>query len=263
MADKKPDKKPSGGGSSAGGGGLDGHMFEMEIKIFLVVAFVVIIYLATGKFVLQELGYDQNSLTSGVTGTVNQGLSFFNWLFNTIVFLAVFMSLLFVLGSTYFKYKHKEIVTLYRMSLQKGFVASMSSTVTENKVAEKTAGADDKVSGDTIGKPVLNVSGENKRWEDIKKHMASMNPSDWRMAILEADILLYEMLDQMGYDGDTVADKLKVIESSDFNTLDLAWRAHKVRNTIAHEGASYELSYQQAQNTIELYQKVFEEFYFV
>ena len=118
-----------------------------------------------------------------------------------------------------------------------------------------------KTDGD--GKMVLNASGDNKRWDDILRHMASMNSSEWRMAILEADILLYEMLDQMGYQGDTIAEKLKVIEPSDFNNIDAAWRAHKVRNAISHEGASYELSYQQAQNTIELYRKVFQEFYFI
>ena len=54
MADKKPDsKKPA---PPASGGG---HMFELELKIFLVVAFILIIYLATGKRVLQALGYSQ------------------------------------------------------------------------------------------------------------------------------------------------------------------------------------------------------------
>ena len=152
------------------------------------------------------------------------------------------------------------------MGLPKGYVASSSSTATASAPASSGVLSEGSFSGplvDDNGKAVLNPSGENKKWDDIQKHIASMNSSDWRMAILEADILLYEMLDQMGYDGDTIAEKLKVIESSDFNTLDLAWRAHKVRNTIAHEGASYELSHEQAKNTIDLYKKVFEEFYFI
>ena len=264
MADKKSDPKKAAPAKPAPAG----HLFELEVTIIMVIGFVVIIYFATNKAVLQYLGIGQDNLTNSITGGVNQGLYFFNGVFNLVIFFSVFLILLFVLGGFYFKHKHKEILTLYKMGLPKGYIASLSSTaVSGASVGGSTAG---DISGVMVGamtsensKPVLNPSGENKKWDEIQKHIASMNSSDWRMAILEADILLYEMLDQMGYDGDTVAEKLKVIESSDFSNLDSAWRAHKVRNTIAHEGASYELSHEQAQNTIDLYRKVFEEFYFI
>jgi len=262
MADKKPDPKKGAGAKPAGAGA--GHMFELEAKVFMVVAFVVIIYLATGRYVLESLGYRQTDSISYFTGVLNNGLDLFNGVFNMVIFLSVFFILIFVLGSAYFKYKHKEIVTLYRTSMPKGYVASLSSTAVSvggGAVAGSETG--ESVAGTSNGKVSLNNSGENKKWIEIEKHMASMNSSDWRMAILEADILLYEMLEQMGYEGDTIADKLKVIEPSDFNNLDSAWRAHKVRNTIAHEGASYEMSHEQARNTIDLYRKVFEEFYFI
>ena len=269
MADKKPDAKKA--GAKPSGGGSD-HMFEIELKIFLGIAFIVIIYLAIGRDVLKSLGYDQSRSVDNISNTLNQGFDVFNGVFNIVIFLSVFIILLFVLGSVYYKHKHKQIVLLYRMGLPKGYVASLSSTAVSATIAttEKSGVENTTSEGvmlnsdmDSSGKPILNPSGENPKWDVIQKHISSMNPSDWRMAILEADILLYEMLDQMGYDGDSIADKLKLVESSDFNTLDLAWRAHKVRNAISHEGSSYEMSYQQAQNTIELYKKVFEEFYFI
>jgi hypothetical protein len=269
MADKKPDPKKAGSKPASSGG----KMFELEAKVFMIVAFVVVIYLATGRYVLERLGYRQSDSVSYFYNVLNDGLGIFNGVFNTVIFVSVFSVLFFVLGSFYLKYKHKEIVTLYRTSLPKGYVASLSSTskvvsgavVGGSGSVDGVAFADGAVGvGSDVGSKIhLNNSGENKKWIDIEKHMASMNSSDWRMAILEADILLYEMLDQMGYEGDTIADKLKAIEPSDFNNLDSAWRAHKVRNTIAHEGASYEMSYEQAQNTIDLYRRVFEEFYFI
>lgn len=255
MADKKPDPKKAGAKPASSGG----HMFELEAKIFMVVAFVVVIYLATGRYVLEKLGYRQSDTINYFNGILNSGLDLFNGIFNTVIFLSVFIVLILVLGSVYLKYKHTEIVALYRTSLPKGYVASLSSTAVKEIEESEIAGVDSVISE----KKILNNSGENKKWVDIERNMASMNSSDWRMAILEADILLYEMLDQMGYEGDTIADKLKAIEPSDFNNLDSAWRAHKVRNTIAHEGASYEMSYEQAKNTIDLYRKVFEEFYFI
>ena len=93
--------------------------------------------------------------------------------------------------------------------------------------------------------------------------MQSHNMSEWRVAILEADILLYEMLSQMGYDGNSIGEMLKNVDKANFVTLDDAWRAHRIRNIIAHEGANYELSKDEAERTIRLYKRVFDEFYFV
>lgn len=103
----------------------------------------------------------------------------------------------------------------------------------------------------------------NQKWQKVQAHINSTNPSDWRLAILEADIMLGDVLEKMGYQGDSIGEKLKGIEKSDFVTLDLAWEAHKVRNQIAHEGADFLLNDRDARRIIELYQKVFEEFYYI
>lgn len=103
----------------------------------------------------------------------------------------------------------------------------------------------------------------NKKWEKIVLNLESNNPGDWKLAILEADIVLGEMLEKMGYRGDSIGEKLKNIEKSDFNTLDIAWQAHKVRNNIAHKGSEFNISKDEAIKTIELYEKVFKEFRFI
>ncbi len=103
----------------------------------------------------------------------------------------------------------------------------------------------------------------NPRWEKVLEHVNSPNPSDWKLAILEADIMLGDMLDKMSYHGATIGDKLKSVEPSDFDTLQLAWEAHKVRNAIAHEGSDYEINKPEAERVIKLFQKVFEEFKFI
>lgn len=103
----------------------------------------------------------------------------------------------------------------------------------------------------------------NKKWERVLMHAQSNNPSDWRLAIIEADIMLDELLDVQGYRGETIGDKMKGIEKSDFLTLDQAWDAHKVRNLIAHEGSSFVLTEREARRVIDLYKTVFEEFKFI
>ncbi|MDO8522380.1 MAG: hypothetical protein Q7S08_03780 [bacterium] len=97
------------------------------------------------------------------------------------------------------------------------------------------------------------------RWSKVLEQVNSDSEQHWRLAILEADIMLNELLDLRGYKGDTMADKMKQVERADFNSIDEAWEAHKVRNLIAHEGASYQINNREARRIISLYEKVFRE----
>lgn len=103
----------------------------------------------------------------------------------------------------------------------------------------------------------------NTRWELIEQLGDSPNETDWRQAIIEADILLDGMLTTQGYIGISVGDKLKQVEPSDFNTLQQAWDAHKVRNSIAHEGSNFTLTHREAKDTLRNYEQVFREFFFI
>jgi len=101
------------------------------------------------------------------------------------------------------------------------------------------------------------------RWAKVIAHVNSENPGDWKLAILEADIILDEMLDKQGYHGDSIGDKMKKVEKSDFNTIENAWEAHKIRNQIAHEGSEFVITQREAKRVIDLFRSVFEEFYLI
>ena len=49
----------------------------------------------------------------------------------------------------------------------------------------------------------------NNRWQDVEKHIASDSPNDWKLAIIEADVMLEEILEEKGFAGVTIGDKLK------------------------------------------------------
>lgn len=100
----------------------------------------------------------------------------------------------------------------------------------------------------------------NPRWEHVLMLAGSPLESDWRRSIVEADIMLDNLLTERGYRGDTLGDKLKNANPLQFTTLDLAWKAHNVRNDIVHRGASFTLTDRGARATIDLYRRVFEEF---
>lgn len=101
------------------------------------------------------------------------------------------------------------------------------------------------------------------RFDRIREEISSENEQSWRLAILEADIMLGELLDTLGYRGETLADRMRQVEKSDFHTIDLAWEAHRMRNRIAHEGNALSLNHREARRIIDLYEAVFREFDFV
>lgn len=109
----------------------------------------------------------------------------------------------------------------------------------------------------TIAEPEEHDIIEHARWAYIKQLIESPQESDWRQAIIEADIMLDELLQRQGYPGATLGDRL---QAAKFGTLQQAWDAHKVRNDIAHQGSAYQLSDSLAYRTIGNYEAVFREF---
>lgn len=101
---------------------------------------------------------------------------------------------------------------------------------------------------------------KNDRLADVLQHIDSDNPNDWKLAIIEADIILDEILKQRGYPGASLGERLKNIAPSSLASLNDAWEAHKVRNRIAHDGADFVLTQRLAEDTISRYRKVFNEF---
>ncbi len=102
-----------------------------------------------------------------------------------------------------------------------------------------------------------------KKWEKIVAQSETTTPSDWRLAIIEADVMLDDLLFTLHLPGETMGDKLKAVEKSDFNTIDLAWEAHKARNMIAHQGSDFALNQRETRRIISLYEAVFKEFHLV
>lgn len=87
----------------------------------------------------------------------------------------------------------------------------------------------------------------------IENKLGKDNSATWSVAIIEGDKLLDKALNEMGTPGKTMGDRLK--RSGDkFTNLNAVWRAHKLRNAIAHE-SGFEISYKQAFNALAIYKQ--------
>ena len=100
----------------------------------------------------------------------------------------------------------------------------------------------------------------NEKWNKVLEYMNSSNDSDWRLAVMEADVMLEDLLRNLGYQGDSTGEMLKSVDKNNFLTLDDAWEAHKVRNDIAHSGINFQLNERETKRVLALFEKVFKEF---
>lgn len=111
----------------------------------------------------------------------------------------------------------------------------------------------------TIHPEHAEVARDHSRWAHIRELVERPHESDWRQAIIEADIMLDDLLSQLGYVGQSVGEKLKAVDPARFRSLEYAWEAHKIRNRIAHDGAAFQLPEQLAHRTIAMYETVMRE----
>src|SRR3989338_564591 len=83
------------------------------------------------------------------------------------------------------------------------------------------------------------------------------------VAILEADSILDELIEDLGYVGANLGERLKAVPKGSMKNLEAAWSAHKVRNRIAHDTAVASLDKRAAIDTIGTFERVFREFDYI
>ncbi|MBR2725070.1 hypothetical protein IKF28_01350 [Candidatus Saccharibacteria bacterium] len=100
---------------------------------------------------------------------------------------------------------------------------------------------------------VFNKEVYQTRFLEIENHLKKDNPASFVTTVIDSDKLLDKALMEMGISGKTMGDRLKKCEGR-FSNINAVWRAHKLRNAIAHE-SDLEISYKQAFNALAIYKQ--------
>lgn len=100
---------------------------------------------------------------------------------------------------------------------------------------------------------------ENPRWIYIQTLIESSNSSDWRVAVMEADSMMEEILKDRGLSGSTASELLEGAKESGYRSIQDAWDGHLIRNQIAHQGSDFPFSQIEGRRVIRLFQNFFEE----
>ena len=99
----------------------------------------------------------------------------------------------------------------------------------------------------------FNVEAYQSRFLEIENKLKQDNPASFVTTIIDGDKLLDKAMIEMGVPGKTMGDRLKKAGGR-FTNLNAIWRAHKLRNAIAHE-SDLEISYKQAFNALAIYKQ--------
>lgn len=90
------------------------------------------------------------------------------------------------------------------------------------------------------------------RWLAIMQNFGASSQS-WQFAIISADKLLDTALRERGVRGETMGERLKGAKGIVGN-IDAVWRAHKLRNRIAHED-SVTVTKRQASEALKIFKR--------
>lgn len=102
----------------------------------------------------------------------------------------------------------------------------------------------------------------SKSWKAVLEKITSSNPSDWNLAVIQADSILDDILKRSGFPGETMGDRLKKLDRSKLSSLDEVWDAHKIRNVIAHD-PNRPISRREIERAIDSFEKALKELEFL
>lgn len=102
----------------------------------------------------------------------------------------------------------------------------------------------------------IDKSFVQNKWAEIETSFSVGGASNIKSAVMEADKLVDYVLKARGMRGETMGERLKSAKSkfTNYADYDNLWKAHKLRNNIAHE-AGHDLVVTEAKKAMEYFKK--------
>lgn len=107
-------------------------------------------------------------------------------------------------------------------------------------------------------RPMVSQSKFTKRWDAVMARIESRNPSQYKVAVLEADVIAEEMLGGIGYGGSNMKERLEAVQPGQVVSIDRLRSGHEIRNRIIRD-PSFALSREEAESVLAGYKSFFDE----
>ncbi|MFA6407140.1 MAG: hypothetical protein WCV80_00340 [Candidatus Paceibacterota bacterium] len=108
-----------------------------------------------------------------------------------------------------------------------------------------------------LKKPGLQAAYKES-WEKILARAVSSPPDSYRAALMDADALIDQLLQDAGFVGTNMAERLGRLNNMGLRSLNAVFRAHRIRNELAHSSDVILLE-KEMREVINLYEKFLHE----
>lgn len=98
------------------------------------------------------------------------------------------------------------------------------------------------------------VKKSTRQWVKIVSRLETGLESEYKLALIEADSMLDDILKKMGHKGESLGERLKKVPQDVVSNIGEVELAHKVRNNIVHD-PDYRLSREEAKKTLDIFEK--------
>ena len=99
----------------------------------------------------------------------------------------------------------------------------------------------------------FDVEKYQTRFLAIENYLNKNNSATFMKTVIDGDKLLDKAMMEIGIPGKNMGERLKHAKDK-FSDINAVWRAHKLRNALAHED-DLEITYRQAQTALSIYKQ--------
>ncbi|MDP2967548.1 MAG: hypothetical protein Q8N87_04040 [bacterium] len=97
-----------------------------------------------------------------------------------------------------------------------------------------------------------------KSWKKIAVRTDTGLESEYKLAVIEADNMLDEILKKMGYGGESLGERLEKLTAATLPDIEGIREVHQVRNNIIHD-PNYKLSLNETRRLLDIFEKAFKD----
>lgn len=95
-------------------------------------------------------------------------------------------------------------------------------------------------------------------WKKAKKQSESEDESERKLAVIEVDDMTTQVLNQMGYEGDSLEEALSGVSGEIIPNKEDLLNAHKKRRDLVYD-PNYDLSMDEAKRVMDIYEQTFKD----
>lgn len=102
--------------------------------------------------------------------------------------------------------------------------------------------------------PVAHKKTTTKQWLSVEKHLSGHSSQDWKIAVLEADKIVEDILHKVGFAGENFRERIENVPPDSLEKREELLRAHSIRNAIIKD-PHYALEKEEARETVQIYEE--------